>query len=151
MHCPGCDRRFETGAEFCYHDGVKLVADSEEKVDQAPAFTVCDECGWEGGGDRELCPRDGRELTLVDPSRKDRRSPSIPLLVCPECGEYAPPGVARCPQDESLLTPLEYPHARALPVDGAGPRRKICRECGRRYGDAADYCSDDGHRLKSLN
>lgn len=149
--CPGCGRRYAPGAQFCYHDGTRLVGDSVEQADEAPHFKMCVQCGWEGQTDEPLCPRDGAELTLVDPSREGRQGPAIPVLVCPECGAHGGPGQAICPEDGEVMTPLSYPHLRALPVDAAGPRRKICKECGHRYGGAAEYCSQDGHHLTALN
>ncbi len=151
QRCPGCGRRYEPGPAYCYHDGMRLRQDTSEKGDEAPVFDVCERCGWEGQVDRRTCPRDGGELTAVDPSEESRAAPPIPVLCCPECGELAEPGRARCPNDEAVLTPLDHPHRSELPARGFGPRRKICPECGASYSAAGRYCTEDGSELVSMN
>lgn len=151
QRCPGCGRRFEAGPDYCYHDGMRLRQDTVEDAEDAPVFKVCETCGWEGQAEDRLCPRDGRELTVVDPSEESRISPPIPVLVCPECGEYAAPGSGRCPEDGAALTPLENAHQTELPGYGFGPRRKICQECGGKFNSSARYCTKDGSELVPMN
>ncbi|MFB6351545.1 MAG: hypothetical protein ABEN55_07420 [Bradymonadaceae bacterium] len=149
--CPGCGRRYEPGPEFCYHDGMRLRQDTAEDADEAPVFWVCETCGWEGAEDRQLCPRDGQELTVVDPSEEMKASPPVPVLLCPECNSYVEPGHARCPDDDAVLTPLHNTHTTELPGRGFGPRRKMCQECGETYSSAAQYCTKDGAELMPMN
>jgi len=149
--CPGCGRRYEPGPEFCYHDGMRLRQDTADGAKEAPIFRACETCGWEGADDRRLCPRDGQELTVVDPSDERKMSPPVPVLICPECEEYAGPGRARCPEDGAVLTPLDNAHTTELPGRGFGPRRKMCQECGETYSSAAEYCTRDGAELMPMN
>ena len=148
--CQGCDRRYTVGLDYCYHDGMPLVRDTEAKAVEAPAFRACENCGWEGT-DQEVCPRDGSELVEIDPADTTRVRPTIPLTICPKCREYGPPGKAHCPNDGTMLTPLVDVRVTEFPRGGFGPRRKICKECGEQFSSAARYCSHDGTRLVALN
>jgi uncharacterized OB-fold protein len=149
--CPGCERRYESDASYCYHDGIRLVADTLDRTEEAPVYRVCETCGFETDRDRRLCPRDGSELLTVDPSHERSPTPTVPYAMCPECGETAPPGRARCPEDDHVLTPICHTRTRALSSTGFGPPRNICRECGETYSSAASYCSVDGTELMSMN
>ena len=151
QRCPGCGRRYEAGAGYCYHDGMRLRQDTVEQAEEAPSFEACRTCGWEGQTDALVCPNDGNELTTVDPSEEERTVPPVPVLVCPECGEYAAPGRGTCPQDGAVLTPIRNAHATELPRHGWGPRRQICQECGDTYSGAAEYCTRDGAELVPMN
>jgi len=151
QRCPGCGRRYEPGPAYCYHDGMRLRHDTVEKADDAPVFKACETCGWEGQVDGRVCPKDGQELTTIAPSEEERMTPPVPLLVCPECGEFGSPGQTHCPEDETVLTPVSNAHARQLPGVGFGPRRTICRECGQTFSGAARYCSRDGTELVAMN
>lgn len=149
--CPGCGRRYEPGPDFCYHDGMRLRQDTAEDAKDAPVFRACETCGWEGSEERQLCPHDGQELTIVDPSEEMKMTPPVPVLICPECNAYADPGRARCPEDGAVLTPLHNAHTPHLPGRGFGPRRKMCQECGETYSSAAQYCTKDGSELMPMN
>ncbi|MFB6262345.1 MAG: hypothetical protein ABEL76_01785 [Bradymonadaceae bacterium] len=149
--CPVCERRFEREAEYCYHDGTELVPDSAEALEFTPAVTVCSTCGWEGGHERRICPRDGTELVRVDPSTTDEPAPPVPFGLCPECGELAPPGESHCEEDGSVLTPVSRPSVAALPPEGVGPRRSVCRDCGEEFSGAAQFCAFDGSELVGVN
>ena len=151
QRCPGCARRYEPGPAYCYHDGMRLRHDTVEKADEAPAFQVCETCGWEEQVDGRVCPKDGQELTTIAPAEEERMTPPVPMLVCPECGEFGDLGQTHCPKDETVLTPVSNAHARQLPPVGFGPRRKICRECGGTFSGAARYCSHDGSELVAMN
>ena len=131
--------------------GMPLVEDTSEAAQDATVFRACETCGWEGEIDQRTCPEDGSELLVVDPSDSTSVAPTIPLLICPRCREYAPPGTAHCPEDGEVLTPLSNIRMTELPRNGIGPRRKICRECGERFSGAADYCPRDGVKLVALN
>jgi len=149
--CPGCGRRYAPGPDYCYHDGMQLRRDTVEGAEEAPEFKACETCGWEGSVEDRVCPNDGTELTVVAPADEGRATPPFPVLVCPECGTYAEPGRARCPEDDTVLTPVQNAHARELPEHGFGPRRKICQECGETFSRAADYCTRDGSELVTMN
>jgi RNA polymerase subunit RPABC4/transcription elongation factor Spt4 len=149
--CSGCERRYPEGAEFCYHDGLPLTRDTRDAAAEAPVFKACEACGWEGTTDEMMCPNDGEELLKIDPSDATTVSPTIPLMVCPKCREFAPPGVAHCPDDGELLTPLTNMRVTEFPAGGFGPRRKICKTCGTQFSGQAEYCCHDGSRLLPLN
>lgn len=151
QRCPGCGRRYSPDPDYCYHDGMRLRQDTVEDADDAPEFKACETCGWEGETDERLCPKDGTELIVVAPGEDGRATPPLPVLVCPECGSFAEPGTARCPEDDAVLTPLRNAHARQLPERGYGPRRKICEECGETFSQAASYCTRDGSELVPMN
>lgn len=152
LMCGGCDRRYEPGVEYCYHDGLPLVADTEDLADKAPRFKACETCGWEGqSSDEAVCPNDGSDLVTVDVSDQETLAPTIPLLVCPQCRQFAPPGKAFCPHDGELLTPLTSVRMTTFPDRGFGPKRKLCQTCGTQYSGAARYCCNDGTKLIDLN
>jgi len=151
QRCPGCGRRYAPEPDYCYHEGMRLRQDTVEDADDAPEFKACEICGWEGETDERLCPRDGAELTVVAPAEDGRATPPLPVLVCPDCGAFAEPGTARCPEDDTVLTPLRNTHASQLPERGYGPRRKICEECGETFSQAASYCTRDGSELVPMN
>ncbi|MGM0559170.1 MAG: hypothetical protein ACQEVA_22485 [Myxococcota bacterium] len=149
--CTGCERRYPADADFCYHDGLPLTHDTRDAASDAPVFKACEACGWEGTTDDMMCPNDGEELVKIDPSDATTVSPTIPLMVCPKCREFAPPGVAHCPEDGELLTPLTNVRVTTFPSGGFGPRRKICKSCGTQFSGEAEYCCNEGSRLLSLN
>lgn len=151
MACSGCGRRYPADADYCYHDGLPLGRDTREAAEKAKVFKACEACGWEGKTDDVTCPNDGEELVKVDPSDATTVSPTIPLMVCPQCREFAPPGVAHCPNDGTLLTPLTNVRVTEFPAAGFGPRRKICKHCGTQFSGQADYCCHDGTELLPLN
>lgn len=151
MSCTGCERRYAVDAEYCYHDGIPLTRDTRDAAADAPVYRACESCGWEGHTDEMTCPNDGDELIAIDPSDSSSVSPTIPMLVCPECREFAPPGHAHCPDDGTLLTPITNMRVTEFPEGGFGPRRKICKKCGTQFSSAALYCSHDGAKLMPLN
>ncbi len=149
--CTGCDRRYEPGISFCYHDGLPLMQDTRERARQAPTFKACEDCGWEGQTDDALCPHDGGELIEIDASDSTKIAPTIPMMVCPKCRNFGPPGKAFCPDDGELLTPLVNVRVTEFPAHGFGPRRKVCETCGTEHSGHAQYCSCDGSKLVALN
>jgi hypothetical protein len=154
MACTGCERRYEAGVDFCYHDGLPLMQDTRERSYDAPSFKACERCGWEGlADDQTLCPTDScsHELIEIDPSDSTHVQPTIPMTICPTCREYGTPGQAFCPNDGDVFTPLLNMRSTEFPARGFGPRRKACGECGAEHGGHAAYCSNDGSRLIALN
>lgn len=149
--CSGCDRRYANDVDYCYHDGLPLAQDTRERAHDAPTFKACEECGWEAETDEALCPHDGSELVEIDASDSTRIAPTIPMMICPKCREYGAPGVAFCPNDGELLTPLTNVRMTEFPAHGFGPRRKVCEECGAEHSGHASYCSHDGAQLVALN
>ncbi len=149
--CTGCERRYPADADFCYHDGMPLSRDTRDAAVDAPVFKACEACGWEGETDGMTCPNDGEALVKIDPSDASTVSPTIPLMMCPSCREYAPPGKAHCPDDGTLLTPLTNVRMTEFPSGGFGPRRKICKTCGTQFSGEAEYCCHEGARLIALN
>ncbi len=149
--CTQCGRRYEDGTRYCYVDGMLLTNDTHDDAKHAAAIKVCRICGQEADIDQEHCPHDNTELTLINPSNLNRLTPAIPLLICSKCRQYAMPGTAFCPNDGELLTPLLNAKFAALPANGFGPRRKLCRKCGTRYSDACPFCSQDGTPLAPIS
>lgn len=150
--CTGCERRYELGIEYCYHDGLPLMQDTRDRAEHAPTFKACEKCGWETDvADEMLCPNDDHELVAIDPSDSTRVQPAIPMTMCPTCREYGAPGVAFCPNDGEVFMPVINMRVTEFPARGFGPRRKVCSECGAEHGGQAAYCSNDGSKLVSLN
>lgn len=151
--CPECERRFELTAQYCYHDGHQLERDTVEGAQDAAAFHICRQCGWEhhAEADRARCPRDGHPLITLEPDQRAPLAPPVPFNRCRRCGHIGASNETVCPVDGSLLLPEFDVRLTALPPTGHGTRRRGCPECGTQFGDQCSFCSYDGTPLIALN
>jgi len=150
--CPLCDRRYEEDAVCCPYDKTQLVADTIEEAATAPSFKVCRTCGHDIDEGKQLCQCDEEcDPITLHPHDNQKRSPAIPMAICPTCRTYGGFGQTHCPKDGALLIPVTSIQANSLPATGYGARRKICRRCGTRYSGAYVFCSHDGTKLTPIN
>ncbi len=148
--CPECDRRFAPTARFCYHDGTPLATDTLEAASDAPALSVCRECGQESF-DQPRCSCDGSSYETIDPGERGFVAPTIPFHRCRQCGHLGTPDQTICPIDGSMMLPEISARLTELPPTAYGPRRKICKKCGSLFGPHTTHCAYDGDELQPLN
>lgn len=144
--CAACGRRYELGAKHCHFDGHRLGTDA---VDRLSAVWVCRGCGDESLEDGHTC--DHTDVVKIDPSDARVIGPMIPMMQCDACHHIASPDVTHCPSDGELLRPMLNVRIDALAPLGEGPRRCVCKSCGRQYSGASRFCAYDGDKLVSLN
>lgn len=149
--CIHCGRRYHLDVDFCHHDGIRLERDDRLQAEGSEATAFCRQCGYESQTGERKCPRDGERLARVVPGQVESAPPLIPMMECRSCGYLGGPNSIRCPEDHTILSPLLTGQPWALPATGAGPRRKVCGECGEGYSDACDYCAFDGAELVEIN
>ncbi|MEZ4462098.1 MAG: hypothetical protein R3E66_20735 [bacterium] len=145
--CHSCGRRFEFGAKYCRFDGQRL---SGESVERLAVVWVCRTCGDESLEEGHECAA-GCDVIKIDPSDARVIPPMIPMMICDACHRVASPEVTHCPDDNEVLRPMHNVRGDALAPLGVGPRRRVCKQCGRRYSGAARYCAHDGEKLVPLN
>lgn len=151
-YCPQCQRRFELTARYCYHDGTSLRRDRVDRLEAAPALKVCRQCGWESADHLEdICPRDGEPLEVIEPGSLTPVPPAFPFNRCRQCGHLGAADQTTCPVDLTMMLPEFDVRLRALPTAGFGPRRRLCPECGTRFGDHCSHCAFDGAELIDIN
>lgn len=150
-YCRQCTRRFPQSADFCRHDGQPLEEDYSQAAELGEKTYFCRSCGFETQEEQSLCPRDKEPLEVLEPALHQEELPLVPLLECSNCGYMGALGETRCPEDHCFLVPRLSRRPQTLAITGFGPRRKICKECGERYSDQAQYCSFDGAQLVSIH
>lgn len=151
MRCPRCKRLYDLGASFCPHDGTPLQeieADPSLYEDHASAPKICPQCHEMRSGALAFCPEDGARLT---PREKDIPVfAPVTVLFCVETQREVQPGTPRA-SDAPPLVPISGKRTVGLPATGQGPFRKVCPECGARYGLEMKFCAQDNHKLVNLN
>ena len=149
--CLHCGRRYHLHVDFCHHDGAPLARDDKRASETGPPLRFCRSCGLQTDKSWKLCPRDGEPLELLEPARWEKQTPIFPIMHCQTCGHIGGPGAHRCPQDHSILMPMESTHLLAMPDTGFGPRRHLCRKCGETFSDHCHFCCHDGSELVPMN
>lgn len=153
LRCTTCERRYHQGALHCGHDGGKLVPDLLEDAQEAQARVVCRGCGRDTSQQRGEpsceCKEEHRDVVTLDPASLTERG--LSMSICPSCRVYGSPGQTHCKGDGELLLPESVIDRNAFPVNGFGPRRKLCRKCGGRFSGAFVYCTQDGARLTPID
>ena len=150
--CPGCERIYDVGVEFCIYDGAPLEAMEGDVpcADPATHVMACASCGAHYEPGSVFCPEDGARLRPDDPDAPG--FVAIPVVICTSCQREFPAGPSRCPDDGAPLLPLAGRRTSGISLKGGlGPRSRICPECGARYSDEAQFCGRDGQHLVSLN
>lgn len=150
QRCPACQRRLSQGALFCPHDGKKLLVDTIEDAATARTFTICRRCGLDPERRTTPCAPEGCDVVTLDPSSL-QTTLGMAMTMCPRCHSFGKPGQLHCAHDEELLVPMTAVELNALPHTGYGPRRKLCRKCGTRFGGDYAFCAYDGAELTPLN
>jgi DNA-directed RNA polymerase subunit M/transcription elongation factor TFIIS len=147
--CGECRSQFDLGGQYCPHDGSALHLIETDAIAESEDPMACSICGDAHPAHVTFCPKDGGRL--VPTATASVRFVPLAIPVCPTCHTEFPPELRNCPDDGTPLIPMLGRRTCGYPILGVGPKRKICPECGLRYGDDMQVCTRDRARLVGLN